>query len=928
MRNRVAITRLGRLDAQRPIHNQCGAMPLTAGTRIGSYEIVAPLGAGGMGEVYRARDSKLKREVAIKVLPADIAGDRDRLARFQREAEVLASLNHPHIAHVYGVEDPSTGSGQAALVMELVEGEDLAERIARGPIPIDDVLPIAKQIVAALEAAHEQGIIHRDLKPANVKVRPDGTVKVLDFGLAKTLEPPASRQLASNLVNSPTLTSPAMTHAGTILGTAAYMAPEQAKGHPVDKRADIWAFGVVVFEMVTGKPLFASGSVAETFAAILSKTPDWSQAPARLRPLLQATLEPDPRHRLRDIGDAFRLIDAAASPAEARSRRPSAALLAMGVVTLVAVALGVAGWTWRAASSPRAELRLQVALPPRAAPELGMALSPDGQRLAFVVVAADGTRSAWVRDLDDFAARPVPGADDLDTNPLSWSDDSRWLGFSSRAAFMKADIVAGGTPLRIKDGGQIGATWNADGTIVFGTNPGRGVGGAIYRLSAGRGDQVQLTTIDTARGEYAHHHPTFLPDGRRFLYLRAARPETNSGIYVGSIDAEPGQQSTERLIATSFGPVFFLPTGSDAIGFLFFLRDGALVAQRFDPSTVTLSGEAQQVAAGIGTFIDRALFSVSRNGTIAYADGVPVLHTQLTWVDRAGQVLRTIGAPGLFTAVARSPDGTKAAVTRLDAGSASEKYELWLWDLERNAQTLLWFKSPVRSRPIWSPDGTRVLFAIVDNGPQLFERSITGIQEGRVLFRGSRGDPLGLNGWSPDGRYVLFTRQTSKTGTDIWVLTPKDGAVAPLIQTAEAETDAEFSPDGRWIAYSSTESGRSEVYVTAVVSHSPALTVGGGPWRVSNGGGNAPRWRGDGREIFYAGPSSMMAAPVSTDSGFTAGAAAALPIGGVGTGNNRFGFIDATRDGKQFLVAKPITDVSPRAPMNVVLSWTWALTRD
>ena len=547
-------------------------MPLSPGQRLGPYEVIAALGAGGMGEVYRARDSKLKHDVALKVLPADVADDRERLARFQREAELLASLNHPNIAQVHGLEDN-------ALVMELVEGEDLSQRIARGSIPIDKALPIAKQIAEALEAAHEAGIIHRDLKPANVKVRQDGTVKVLDFGLARALDAAdGARQTPDAQANSPTITSPAMTMHGVILGTAAYMSPEQARGKAVDKRADIWAFGVVVFEMVTGRPLFAADNIADTFSAIISRTPDWSRVPARLRPLVQAAPEPDPRRRLRDIGDAFRLIENVVPQTDVRSSRPLAALVGMGVLAVLAIVLGIVGWTRRAQAPGPDQLRLQVTVPPGAQPDLGLALSPDGRRVAFVVVNADGTRSAWVRDLDDFEARPVDGADPLDVNPLSWSSDGRWLGFTSRGAFMKANVVGGGKPIRIRDGGQVGAAWNTDGAIVFGTNPGRGQGGSIFLIPAGGGDAVPLTRVNVERGEYAHHHPTFLPDGRRFLYLRAARPVDRSGIYVGSIDVGPDQQSSERLLATSFGPVFFARS-HDGSGSLFYMRDGSLVAQ-------------------------------------------------------------------------------------------------------------------------------------------------------------------------------------------------------------------------------------------------------------------------------------------------------------------------------------------------------------
>ena len=893
-----------------------------------------------MGQVFRATDTKLKRQVAIKILPPSLAADQGRLARFQREAEVLASLNHPNIAHVHGLEE---FDGTPALVMEFVEGEPLSARMARGPVSVDEALPIARQIADAMEAAHERGIVHRDLKPANIMVTPDGQVKVLDFGLAKALDrsgesggsgrPGGAGSPALPVLTSPTLTSPAlMTGVGVILGTAAYMSPEQARGKPVDKRADIWAFGVIVCEMVTGKPLFAADNIADTLAAIVSGTPDCSQVPHRLRPLVQATLEPDPRKRLRDIGDAFRLIDSVTSRADARSPRHTGALVGLGMVTVIAIGLGIAGWARVTPAPAPPELRLQMALPTGASPDLGLSLSPDGRRLAFVVVSPNGARSAWVRDLKDFEARPVNGADDLDTNPVFWSPDSRWLGFTSRRVVYKADLAAGGNPVRVmSDGGQIGADWNDEGTMVFGTNPGRSEGGSIFRVSNSGGDPVQLTTVDVARGEYAHHHPTFLPDGRHFLYLRAARPVDRSGIYVGSIDVAPGQQSTERLLATTVGPVFFVASNDDGTGSLFFLREGSLVAQSFDPGTMALSGEPQQVAAQVGSFLDRALFWVSRNRTIVYAAAAPALDVQLTWMDRAGKVLRTIGAPGPFSAIVRSPDGRKAAAVRLDLASAVEKRELWLWDLERDAQSLFWFKSPLMSPPVWSPDSTRLLFPLVDDGPQLYERAVNGLQDGRVAFRGSRGDPLVPTSWSPDGRFVLVARQTPETGTDIWVLTPRDGVAAPLIRTQAVERDGQFSPDGRWIAYSISDGGRDEVYVTAVLSSSPTLTVGGGPWRVSSGGGRNPRWRADGREIFYSGPRSIMAVQVSAESGFTTSAPAAV-LGANESPSTlqsglQTGFVDASRDGREFLIARPVISTAPSAPVNVLLNWTSELER-
>ena len=874
-----------------------------------------------MGAVYRARDTRLQRDVALKVLLPAVANDPDRLARFSREAQLLASLNHPNIAHVHGLEE---SEGTRALVMEFVEGELLSARVEGRGLPVDEALPIARQIADALEAAHERGIVHRDLKPANIMVMTDGQVKVLDFGLAKAIDVASAEAGAHDrqASHSPTMISPGMTRAGMILGTAAYMAPEQARGKSVDKRADIWAFGVIVFEMLTGKPLFAAESVADTLTAILSKTPDWSQLPPDIRPLVQAALEPDPRRRLRDIGDAFRLVGPAATITESQPPRRVGVLAAMGAVTAFAIALGAVGWLRRTPPPPAApELRLQMTLPPGAQPDFGIALSPDGRRVVFVVPKNDGTRAAWIRDLNNAEARPIAGAENLDTAPFFWSPDSRWLGFSSGGTLQKVDVVAGGPPVRVANSGQIGAAWNADGTIVYGTNPGNS-GGSIFRVPAGGGSPVQLTNVDVGRGEYAHHHPTFLPDGRHFLYLRAARPDDRGGIYVGSIDATPEQQPTEKLIAATFGPVFFVPSKDDVRGFLLFLRDGSLVAQRFDPATLTLSGEPQQVATPVGTFIDRALYFVSGTRSIIYSAAAPAFAMQLTWVDRQGKTLRTVGDPGVVTSAARSPDGRMVATTVVDIASASEKRELWISDLERGTKSLFWFKSPVMGPPIWSPDSTRLLFPLVNDGPQLYERAIEGVQDGRVVFKGNRGEPLIASSWSSDGRFVLVNRVAQTTASDIWAMTVVDGTAVPLIQGPTAERDGHFSPDSRWIAYTATENGRQEVYVTAVVSSSPALAVGGGPWRVSNGGGSQPQWRADGREIFYAGPNSMMAAAVSTDSGFAAGTPVA--IGGV-VGQNtfgRFGFIDASRDGRELLFARPARNDAPREPVNVIVNWT------
>ena len=559
-----------------------------------------------------------------------------------------------------------------------------------------------------------------------------------------------------------------------------------------------------------------------------------------------------------------------------------------------------------------------------------MALSPDGKRVAFVMVNAQGERSAWVRDLDSFEARPVRGAENTLTNPLFWSDDSRWLGFSSGNAVRKANVVEGGDPIPIVEGGQIGASWNADGTLVYGTNPGRNSGGAIFRVPAAGGEPTPLTVVDTARGEVAHHHPTFLPDGHRFLYLRAARPQERSGIFVGSLDKKPEEQSPERLIATAYGPVFFVQSRTSAGGLLFYLRDNTLMAQPFDPDRVALAGDPIAVASPVGSFIDRALFYVSRHGTIVYTTSATVLTQQLTWFDRRGTVLSTVGAPATLSNVALSADGTKAVVVKIDLASASFRRELWIWDLVRGTQTV--FASGAGAyRAVWSPDNTRLAFAA--DFTELYERSVTGLDEPRLLLRGTPNDQLQPTSWSPDSRVILFSRQNPQTGTDIWALSRGEKDPVPLIQTRAAEGDARFSPDGKWIAYTVSEApGQSEVYVTAVLATAPTLKVGGGPWRVSSGGGGNAHWGADSREIYYEGPQSTMVVPVVTDAGFAVGPATPVTgvettagAGGTGAGSpaSRMELVDVSADGKRLLFTRPVGNTgTTRAPVNVLLNWS------
>ena len=774
-------------------------MALTPGSRLGVYEITAPIGEGGMGQVWRARDTKLDRDVAIKVLPEAFAHDADRLARFTREAKTLASLNHPHIAAIYGFEK---SSGMHALVMELVEGEDLSQRIAKGAIPIDEALPIAKQIAEALEAAHEQGIIHRDRKPANIKVRADGTVKVLDFGLAKAMDSPAGS--SPNVSQSPTITTPAMTQAGMILGTAAYMAPEQARGKMVDRRADIWAFGAVLFEMLTGTRAFRGEDVTDTLAAVVRAEPDWSAVPATtpagLRRLLTRCLKKDPKTRLQAIGDARvqidELLNGAAddasnstpatltTTASSRGRRPLLAALAVAAALIAAMATPTLRYLRQPPPSTPPERRLEITTPATDAP-LQFALSPDGRSLVFVATG-DGPSRLWLRPLDQAEARPLAGTEGA-TYPF-WSPDSRSVGFFAANTLLRLD-VSGGTPDRVAalTGTATGGSWSSDGTILFS----RQLTGPLWRVAATGGDPVPVTAIDPPR-QVSHRHPQFLPDGRHFLFHAAGVPET-AGLYLGSLDGT----APTRLAAADSGGVFLLP---DRVAFA---QGGTLRARRLDLGGRVLTGDPTTLAEPVGVdFNGRGGFAVSDSGVVAYrgADSAQ----QYTWFDRTGKAVGSADEPGRLNGVNLSPDDQRVAGAPLVQGNR----DIWLWDSRSATRTRLTFDAATDAQPIWSPDGRRIAFTSNRTGAyNLHVRPSDG--SGTDARFGPPVNDKAPTDWSRDGRWVLYYEVHPTTGRDVWALDMEatDRPPRAVANTPADELQASFSPDGRWLAYQTNASG-------------------------------------------------------------------------------------------------------------------------
>jgi serine/threonine protein kinase len=839
-------------------------MPLSSGTRLGSYEILSPIGAGGMGEVYRARDAKLNRDVALKILPNEFAADPERLARFKREAQVLASLNHPNVGAIYGFED----SGAAhALVLEFVEGPTLADRITRGPLLLDEALPIARQIADALEAAHEQGIIHRDLKPANIKVRDDGTVKVLDFGLAKALDPASgSRPQVSGaaVTNSPTRTSPAlMTGAGMIIGTAAYMAPEQAAGKAVDRRADIWSFGVVLWEMLTGRRLFDGETVTHTLADVLRARMDLdalpSTSPRAIRELVKRCLDRDVRTRLRDIGEARIILqnclaNPTAEPVTTALPQTDRASSKIGwaVATLLAIAFA-ALVVVHVRQAPREPPRVHLSVPLQGStPPSWFALSPDGRSVVMSYqsgLAIRSLESGELRFLPDTQAARTP----------FWSSDSRVVAFFADRK-LKTVAASGGPPKTLCDdvGFGRGGTWNRAGTIVFATET-----GVLTRVTEKGGACTVVIKPESGQGRWS---PEFLPDGDHFLYVVGAGEEAQRGLYVASL----GEPNGRRLLTDSSSGLFVPKGPRSNQGHLVFLREQRLMAQAFDGTALQLSGEPVMVANHVSSMNTpfHVAASADANGTLLYLTNARP-DRQLIWYERGGAELgrAALIGPVLGASVSLAPDGKRVAFRRSDAQGL---YSLWVQDFERNQETRLTTPPLNPSAGVWSPDGQRIAFGDASPGvSRLYVKNVNGGKEELVL---TGTDALAPSDWSRDGRWLVYTVNSPKTGADIWLFSDPlkplaDHKPVPRVRGTSMESQGQISPDSKWLAYASDESGTSQVYLQPL--NGPALGSDA-TWQLSSSSGSEPRWRADSKELFFLDYSpgtlrhKVMSVPIGT----------------------------------------------------------------
>jgi Tol biopolymer transport system component len=886
-------------------------MPLETGSKLGPYEITGAVGAGGMGEVYRARDTRLGRDVAIKVLPEAFAKDAILKERFEREAKTISSLNHPNICTLY---DVGHQDGTDFLVMELLEGDSLAERLGKGALPVAETLRIGMEMADALERAHRQGIVHRDLKPGNIVLTKSGA-KLLDFGLAKpqTLTTGSGSAL-SGMATQAHPSSP-VTREGTVIGTYQYMSPEQVEGKEADARSDIFALGAVLYEMATGKRAFEGKSQISIASAILEKEPEpisrvQPMTPPALEHVVKTCLAKDPEERFQTAHDVklqLRWISESGSQAGVAkpvvAHRKHREWLAWSLAAVLLVGLLSAGalW-WRGRGEPQPAMFLQASLPFTAQ---DVALSPNGRTLAAAGYLESANRTViWIYDVGSRSASNIAGTEGA-TFPF-WSADGRSVAFFADGKLKKVE-VPGGRVQTIADApwGRGGA-WNQDGVILFApttTDP-------LYRVSASGGTPVPITKLDSTRFETSHRWPVFLPDGKHYLYLGAnfgGHPEVNA-IFLGSLDSDQRQM----IVEASSNPAYAAP------GYLFFYRDKALLTQPFDLRRFKLAGEPATILSDVQFLpqVDRAVFAVSDSGLLVSQGASGAAESQLIWFDRSGKQVGTVGKPAMYANVALAPDGKRVACDIVDLDGV--KMDVWVMDPARQAAMRFTFDAGLDATPVWSPDGSKLVY--LSNQPPssgLYVKNSDGSGKSKMILTGRAGAGGSPNAWSPDGKYILYAQ-----GTQIAYAAAPEFQGQPFLQAKGIQFNGQFSPDGHWVAYASNETGTWEVYVTSFPEPR-------GKWQISSGGGQQPRWRGDGRELFYLSPDGkMMAVPVTLGSSVEAGAPTALfqahPRQHISS-LDIFTY-DVSRDGQRFLINTPV-ERTKTSPLSVVLNWPAELGR-
>jgi eukaryotic-like serine/threonine-protein kinase len=877
-------------------------MALSTGTRLGPYEILSSVGAGGMGEVYRARDTRLDRTVAVKVLPSHMSASPEVRQRFEREARTISQLSHPHICALYDVgRDGETDY----LVMELLEGETLQDRLSKGRLPLEQTLRYGVEIADALDRAHRQSIVHRDLKPGNVMLTKSGA-KLLDFGLAKEMPRAAA---AGDLTALPTRRD--LTQEGTVIGTFQYMAPEQLEGKDSDARTDIFAFGVVLYEMATGRKAFERKSQASLITAIMKEDPApistiQPMTPPALDRLVKICIAKDPDERWQSAADLkreFRWIAEGSQPSRAvTARRTTRERLAWAVVAVFLAGMGLlVGTSLHRAMPNSGALRFSLMPPSKAAFEGAMAVSPDGRQLAFVTSEGSaGGDSLWVHS---FASGTDRALSDTEGAALPfWSPDGKSLGFFAQGKLKRIDI-AGGPPMTLTEAVEVrGGSWSRNGVILFAPN----ASGGLFRISASGGAATQVAAPDRSRQESGYRWPLFLPDGRHFLFVVVGGNADVSGVYAGSLDSRDVRRILPEISITAYAPP----------GYLLFRRQRALMAQAFDADRLELAGEpvplVESVRADL-TVTGLAMFTASLNGVLVYRGGETDT-TQLVWYDRGGRRLSTMGSPGGYSEPALSPDPKRVAVSRRSGETGT--IDVLIFDLSRDTTSRLTLVPSDNWSPVWSPDGRRIAFASWRAGnAELYEKAATGAGQETLLLREGEFTPT-PDDWSPDGRILLYEQPAAKTGSDLWALPLfGDRKPMPYLRGEANESKARFSPDGRWVAYVSDEDGRREVFLQS-------FPVPGGKLQISNAGGDQPMWRRDGKELFYLSADRKLMS-VQVKGGSNLEAEAPRPLFDVAVPSSESGrnHYVVTGDGERFLVNTLVED-AVRSPAAVVLNWT------